>query len=548
MKKGKWLLTALIVATLLIAGCSSKSGNSDQNTVSSEPGASSTAGASESNKGAPTTIKIFSQFMPADELDDGYYTKFIEDKFNIKIEWNAASRETFEEKKKLVMASGDYPDIFLGESFFTKQEQALYGQQGILEPLNDLIDQYGTNIKSHVLTQFPDFLNDNTSPDGNIYGLGSIDECFHCKFPMRMWINTTWLANLKLDMPTTTEEYYQVLKAFKERDPNGNNKADEIPLSGTEKGWNTNVDGFLMNAFIYNNPYSYLTLNGGKIEFVANRPEWKEGLQYLNKLYKEGLLDKNAFIQDGDALGQLGMYPDAALLGSFPHGVSYGVAWPDDNGSTRYKEYQALPPLKGPGGVQLAFEIPSGISVSNFSISANSKHKELAMQIADYFYSEEGTVGMQRGREGIDWKKAESGEVGYDGRPATVAILPTDGPSWNNLGPHMMSLEMRNAEAVPQDPDNPDASELKWFQAAEKYEPYGPEELIQPMFIESVELNELTQIQADILRYVKESMVKFILGDWNFERDWDNYVSKFSGFKLDRYVAIHQKALDNLNK
>ena len=545
MKKTKWILAALMAVILLISGCSSKSGNSDQKT---EASAGSSASASESSKGEPTTIKIFSEFMPADELDGGYFTKFIEDKFNIKIQWNAASRETFDEKKKLVMASGDYPDIFLGENFFTKQEQALYGQQGVLEPLNDLIDQYGVNIKSRVLAQFPDFLNENTSLDGNIYGLGSIDECYHCTYPMRLWINTTWLFNLGLDMPTTTEEYYQVLKAFKEKDPNGNGKADEIPLSGTEKGWNANVDGFLMNAFIYNSPSNYLNLNGDKIEFVADKPQWKAGLQYMNKLFTEGLLDKNAFIQDGDSLGKLGMYPDAALLGSFPHGVSYGVVWPEDNpDNTRYKEYQALPPLKGPEGVQLAYETPSGISVSNFSISANSKHKELAMQIADYFYSEEGTVGMQRGREGIDWKKADNNEVGYDGREATVVILPTDGPSWNNLGPHMMTLEMRNSEAVPQDPDDPNAGELKWFQAAKKYEPYGPKDVLPPLFIEQDTLTELTQIQADLLRYVKENMVKFILGESNLEGDWDKYVSSFSSFKLDRYVAIYQEALDKHN-
>jgi len=547
MIKKKAILLALLTLIVVVAGCSG-GGNSSNDKGSSPSSAKPSASENAANKGAPTTIKIFSQFMPADEIDGGFYTKFIEDKFNIKIEWNAATRETFDEKKKLVMASGDYPDIYLGESFFTPQEQLLYGQQGILAPLNDLIAQYGTNLNARVTEQYPNFLKENTSPDGNIYGLGSIDECYHCNYPMRMWINTAWLKNLGLDMPKTTEEYYQVLKAFKEKDPNQNGKADEIPLSGTEKSWNANVDGFLMNSFIYNDPTSYLEVQNGKIAFVADKPAWKEGLQYLNKLYKEGLLDKNAFIQDGDALGKLGMYPDGALLGSFPHGVSYGVVWPDDAGSTRYKDYQALPPLKGPEGVQVAFTSPKGIAYSNFSISASSKHKELAMQIADYFFSEEGTIGMQRGREGIDWKKADSGEKGYDGRPATVVILPTDGPSWNNIGPHMMTLEMRNSEAVGQNPDDPDAGELKWFQAAEKYEPYAAKETIPAMFIEPDSLSELTQIQSDIKRYVKESMVKFILGESDFAGDWDSYVSKFGSFKVDKYVAIYQKALDDRNK
>lgn len=545
MKTGKALLILLAAIVLIVAGCSSKKGN--DGSAASPSSASSSPAASE-NKGKPTTLKVFSQFMPSDEYDGGYYTKFIEDKFNIKIEWNAATRETFEEKKKLVMASGDYPDIFLGEGFFTKQEQMLYGQQGILEPLNDLIEKYGNNIRSHVLPLVPDFLTANTAPDGNIYALTSINDCFHCIYSNRMWMNTTWLDNVGMSMPTTTEQFYEVLKAFKEKDPNQNGKADEIPFSGTEKSWNASVDVFLMNAFIYTNPLTYLQVNGGKIDFVADKPEWKAGLQYLNRLYKEGLLDKNAFIQDGDALGALGMNPGVALLGAFPHGVSYGVVWPDDEGSTRYKEYQAVAPLKGPNGVQLAVQSAERGALrtwSNFSISADSKHKELAMQIADYLYSEEGSIGQQRGREGIDWRKAEPGEKGLNGEQATVAILPTDGPSWNNMGPHLITKDMRESEAVPQDPNAEDGGELKWFQAAQLYEPYAPKENIPPMFMDPADLNELTQIQADLARYVKENLVKFVLGEQNFEGDWDKYVSNLGGFKLGRYIEIYQKAFDN---
>ena len=60
-----------------------------------------------------------------------------------------------------------------------------------------------------------------TAPDGNIYALPKVNECLHCTYGQRMWINTTWLEKLGLEMPTTTDEFYQVLKAFKEQDPNG---------------------------------------------------------------------------------------------------------------------------------------------------------------------------------------------------------------------------------------------------------------------------------------------------------------------------------------
>ena len=87
-----------------------------------------------------------------------------------------------------------------------------------------------------------------TTPDGNIYSLPNIDGSLHVQYNMKLWINTQWLDNLGLDMPTTTEEFYEVMKAFKEKDANGNGDPnDEIPLSTVTSGAGTQLDGFLMN-------------------------------------------------------------------------------------------------------------------------------------------------------------------------------------------------------------------------------------------------------------------------------------------------------------
>ncbi|UUZ87014.1 extracellular solute-binding protein [Paenibacillus sp. P26] len=147
------------------------------------------------------------------------------------------------DKKKLLLASGDYPAVFLSGDL-TQAEQIDYGKQGVLKPLNDLIDKYGVEIKK-AFQQDPDLKKSITAPDGKIYALPHINECFHCWYSQKVWINTTWLKKLNLQMPTTTEEFYQVLKAFKTQDPNGNGKQDEIPLSGADKTWHGNPAPFL---------------------------------------------------------------------------------------------------------------------------------------------------------------------------------------------------------------------------------------------------------------------------------------------------------------
>ena len=91
--------------------------------------------------------------------------------------------------------------------------------------------------------------------NGNIYSIGyaAKDPCQYQ--PDEMYVYRPWLDKLGLDIPETTEEFYQMLKAFKEQDPNGNGVADEIPFSATPGG----ARGFhsLSGAF---GPAVYLSL------------------------------------------------------------------------------------------------------------------------------------------------------------------------------------------------------------------------------------------------------------------------------------------------
>ena len=138
----------------------------------------------------------------------------------------------------------------------------VYGAQGIFKPLNDLIDNYGFEIKK-LFAYNPDARKLITMPDGNIYGLTEYEECFHCYYASKMWINEKWLSNLGMESPKTTEEFYRVLKAFKDQDANRNgDSTDEIPLSGTLRSWHSNVDTFIMNAFIYSDDGDNLDFHG----------------------------------------------------------------------------------------------------------------------------------------------------------------------------------------------------------------------------------------------------------------------------------------------
>lgn len=352
------------------------------------------------------TLTVFAlQDINIEDMETNLFTKEYEEKTNIHINWEMVPKQGLQEKRNLILASGDYPDIMFGTQL-TLEEQMLYGTQGALIPLNDLIEKYGVNIKK-LFDTIPWFKNSVTAPDGNIYALPQIDECFHCYYAQKMWINKKWLDKLGLKMPATTEEFRNVLRAFKTRDPNGNGKADEIPLTGAIKIWHSDVPDFLMCAFIYDDGSDdtfRVTVNNGKVESIADKAEFRDGLRYIHSLYAEGLIDPAAFTQNREQLTQLGENPEAQVIGAATSGwFGYFSSFESD----RHKDYVVVPPLKGPKGVQLTGYFPFGFYPGEFAITKDNKYPEASIRWVDWMYSEEGTRRMGAGREGIEWEVPE---------------------------------------------------------------------------------------------------------------------------------------------
>jgi len=306
------------------------------------------------------TLKIFTYQNPlVEDMETNQFTRELEELTNVHIEWDLAPQANLAEKRNLVLASGNYPDAFMSAGF-SLTDLMTYGTQGVLIPLNDLIEEHAPNVKKH-FEDIPTVKEKITAPDGNIYSLGSDQRCYHCGFSRKMWINQSWLDKLNLSMPTTTDEFYQVLKAFREQDPNGNGKADEIPLISAP----SEVDIFLMNAFIYNEGGNRFILNDGKVDVAFNKPEWREGLAYLKKLYDEELLDHTSLTTTAEQIKQLAN-GEVELLGAFP-ALQPGTYC--DLAGERWKHYSVVPPLKGPNGVQLAQYNAYPAAVDAFAIT-----------------------------------------------------------------------------------------------------------------------------------------------------------------------------------
>ena len=275
--------------------------------------------------------------------EENRLVEYFQNEFGVVFDFVVAPEESAGDQKSLLLASGDYPSVFI-HGGFSKPERQRYGRLGVLQPLIDLIDQSGPNIMG-VLNTDEAYAAGTYAPDGNIYGLPGAEICYHCFYTPKMWINTEWLDTLGLDMPQTAEEYEEVLIAFRDRDPNGNGIQDEIPFSGAQGTWYAEPRSVLLSPFIYVDIDHYLTFDGDDIVIAATQPAFRDALIWANGLYEQGLIDPLSFTQDEDAFGTLAQNEGAAIIGSYAGG--HQLIGFNGNDPERWNQYFVMTPLRG---------------------------------------------------------------------------------------------------------------------------------------------------------------------------------------------------------
>lgn len=497
----------------------------------------------------PVTLKVLIQgHAIVEDFRTNAFTEWYMEKTGVQLEIEVtppASGGGMNEALSLVLASGDLPDIILGFDV-PLSTLSVYGSQGLFLPLNDLIDQYGFHIQE-VYEGSPLVEPLITSPDGNIYGLPQVNECYHCYYSQRLYINQQWLDNLGLEMPQTTEDFFNVLVAFKEQDANGNGDPnDEIPFAAAATGGNTNLDGFLMNPFVYSEQFNnrYLMMEDGVIAPAINTEGWREGLRYLNQMYQAGLFGEESFTQEHTQMRQLIENESAALLGALPaHNPSVFASIAGE----RWKEYTAVPALEGPSGLRQAAYNPYAVSSGRCVISANTAYPEIAFRFCDGFYDREATLRSVFGLPEEQWRWAEDGEIGLNGEPAIWRRLSTFGElqnvHWAQVNPSYRPNHLRLGEAQ----RGPEDLEVRLYsETKERMEPYARplDDVIPPLSFTLEQATELADLELSLEDYIRQMEAEFVLGRADLDSGWDAYVSTLDTLGLARWVEIHQEAYD----
>ncbi|QUI22114.1 extracellular solute-binding protein [Vallitalea pronyensis] len=541
------LTSVLLVMVLILAGCgghteessSQKKETGDKGSICTPKGVFPIV-----KEGEEVTLTVTVHNKNTDDYENNVFTKYLEEQTGVRLKFNVLNHVDSEEQFNIMMTSGDYTDIILGLDI-PRAEQTMYAQDGMLIPLNDLYATYGDGIKAAIKEYGSEeeiiaYLSLN---DGNMYGITNFVESFHTKAKNKMWIYKPWLDTLGLEVPQTTEEFYHVLKAFKEQDPNGNGIADEVPLAGAAKGWETQVDKFLMNAFAFNNTSGRdnLYLDGNTVYASFNTEGWRQGIEYMHQLYNEGLIAPESCTQDSKQLKLMGE-SEVPILGAAAAGaVSEFTQVNGDSG--RWLEYVPVPILEGPTGRRKNIYNETAFDQYRAYITDRCKHPDVAFRVIDFLLREDVNRMAQYGIEGTDWRHAEDGEQGLDGKQGVIKIMqtPERNTTWAQSIPELQPLSFRIGRVF----DLPHIESILYRATKEHYLPYAaddgemlPRDLIYPEDVAT----ELVDLQTNIKTYVDEMLVRFVFNDADIKKDWDNYLQELENIGLKRYIEIVQDA------
>lgn len=271
------------------------------------------------------TIKGMISYPPATESEPNNRTIFkrLEEQTNVHVEWKAIQSDQWGEKIQLEMSNIKTLPEFVFTAGFGDTDLLKYGKQGVILPLEDLIEKYMPNL-TKVFEQAPEYKAMCTDENGHIWAWPWIEQLGYEKTAIQLlddmpFINTAWLSFLGLEMPTTVDEFKAVLVAFKDNaaalKAEFGIDGDIIPMSFimNDGGQDPMI---LTNGFGEGlgdpDTWKHIAVNdNGEVVCTASQEGFKKGLEWLHELYAEGLIDIEAFTQDWStyvAKGKSGRY------------------------------------------------------------------------------------------------------------------------------------------------------------------------------------------------------------------------------------------------
>ena len=552
MKKLLYVLVAIILAFGLMAGCTDKAQDEPEKTTeqTTETQKTETVEATQ----APAEESPYMGELPLSEekvtlsfathqgtnsamappSNDLPIYQWLEEITNVNIDWQTTPIDNYKEVMSARLASSDkLPDMI---NLYDLGNYEILAEDDVIIAQNDLIDEYGYYINLY-FEENPAYKALVTSTDGKIYAIENT--VLESALSLGFMVNKFAMERAEItDYPKTATEFYDMLTRFKTENLNYNGEPYDIPLVSSEEA--LNVLGSAFGLEITWDWEKIFTAKDGQVVCNYTLPEYKEYIAYLNKLYSEGLLNKD---YDSASLDTMYEYISSGETAVAGYWTTYMVEFSNPTLEAQDMGLDctvdgvsvAMPPL-GPEGKEGYFIKRSGLNGDGMGISVDCPEElqPVAMKwISFLFNSPESLRAQSNGIEGMSYTVNDDG---------TLQKTVPDGMDITEWSAYVTSLGGNQPPRAHQ--QNLDSWRNSWMYpwmdaVNESYQPYYKDGAILPLKWTAEEEEAIDIIMTDLETYIDENIAAFIKGTKSMD-EFDAFVTGLDDFNIDELQGYYQ--------
>nr|WP_028549519.1 extracellular solute-binding protein [Paenibacillus sp. UNC451MF] len=322
----------------------------------------------------------------------------IEKYTNTKLDIQWIPQSAFDDKVNVMIAANEMPKI-MKVNYVPTTISAI--QSGLFWEIGPFLKNY-----KNLSVQNPQYF-DNISVEGKIYGIPNFRDIGRAGIVYRK----DWFDSMGLKLPTTVDEWYNVLKAQTQNDPDKNGKNDTF---GTVlfKKYNEGTQPVITRIAVSQGAPNRWGVENGKFTPEFMTKPYYDVLKMFRKLYEEKSINQDfAVFDDSEAIklmdsGRVGM----KLNGVYNNGKSYQDKLVKSAPTGEYD----VAPFTGPQGIRLAGE-PGNfgfLAIPKTSVKTEEELKKV-LAFLDMLMDPEMSTLQLRGIEGKHYKKVDGDKTEF---------------------------------------------------------------------------------------------------------------------------------------
>jgi ABC-type sugar transport system, periplasmic component len=493
---------------------------------------------------APVPIKIFRMANTIDPQKDPIMLE-LQRRTNTKIEIVTAPWDQWINKLNLIMSSGEEMDIIMIDPSNPWEEWA---REGLVYCVDDFVKDKKAFPYVYSLINSETFK--GFKIDGKDYYIGGA----HHGYDYALYLRQDWMDKLKLKAPKNEVDLYNILKAFKTQDPDGNGKDDTVGYAAscsTPGEFTELAPLFTMFGGAVPEWKKKLIVDNGKVVDQYTTKNSLDAIKYINRLYREGILNTDFLTQSETANKYTYANKAGAAFITGPMRTVLNLRKIASEAKLLY-----VPPLSAVGHTYIS--MPGPVWWLLVAVPKTCKNPQKAFELIEYLNSEEGRQLMIAGVKGRHYSTIKSGVYdrnkdnweadygknnGYDnplwwGFTSTVhGYIPAkDYKTWEEAYDHIQMYNSTEDSGL----------EYNWSTSVAQGNPYMRPNPFTLVTVSSVE-DMRTKLYNDVIAVY---YTKMLIADNPADIDglWAKYLDEYKKAGGDQYVKAYQVYYDKYLK